>query len=112
MSTKDSDHSFRFGLKHLLRLIIFVIVYYFLINYLTTNPTPSTNLNLNPQKLSQFIPSDSQAQLSKLNQHPLLSQIQQQLNGFPQKQLKDFQIWLIREVSKSIINNLEGNGSP
>ncbi|MPM61366.1 hypothetical protein SDC9_108224 [bioreactor metagenome] len=123
MSKKKEFH-FTFGV--FLRLLIFFLIIYFSINYFVSQKDNSfsstidstlaideeTKNNLFPQFLGNIyskLPEDSRYQIEHLNQNPTVVYLQNQLDGFPQKQIKELQKMIVKNVSDNIIKNIDQN---
>lgn len=123
--------NFRFSFGHLIRLIIFFVLVYLVISYLSTNkknlpandPTvlgsetkDVSDINLKPIIDSAYssLPDKSRDQLQNLDKLPVNTFIQDKINfinsqkqGFPQKQIKALQIWIIKSVSEILIKKVD-----
>lgn len=116
-SSKIPVEKFHFGWQHLFRIVIFIVIYFLLINFLSTTSSPVIpNANLVLPDVTQMLPQESRQQLSQVSRHPVVTFVQdkigllnQQLQDFPQSQIKQFQLWLVKSVSNQLINNLENN---
>lgn len=112
--------------KSILRLSIFVLIIYFLINYLDkyqkqkvyyTDPTSYVSENLGGQILGTIytkLPEGSRYQLEHFDKTFLgkflknsSDYTKDQLNGFPQKQIKQFKINLIKNISDDLIKDID-----
>lgn len=122
--TKKKEFHFTFGV--FLRLLIFSLIIYFSINYFISQKNNSfsspidntlaideeTKNNFLPQFLQNIyskIPENSRYQIEHLNQNPTIVYLQNQLNGFPQKQIKEIQKMIVKNVSDNIIKNIDQN---
>jgi hypothetical protein len=112
--------------KSIIRLSIFVVILTFLINILSqqqkpftkkVDPTSFVGENSGGQILGTIyskLPTDSRYQLEHIDQ-TLLGKIYQDsknyvvthLNGFPQKQIKEFKKQLIKNISDDLIENID-----
>jgi len=113
-------------IKSISRLSIFVVIIAFLINILSQqqksintkdDPTSYIGENSKGQILGTIyskLPQDSRYQLEHIDQ-TLLGKIYQDsknyiiihLNGFPQKQIKEFKKQLIKNISDNLIENID-----
>lgn len=112
--------------KSLIRLIIFIIIIYFSINWLQSQKPSNSNIidptlyihePSNNTFLSDFyqkLPGDSRYQLEHFNQNKInlwfqdkWQYLQQQLNGFPSRQIKEIQKGVIKNVSDGMIKNID-----
>ncbi len=113
-------------LKSIIRLSIFIVIIVFLINILSqqqksinpnNDPTSYIGENSGGQILGTIyskLPQDSRYQLEHIDQ-TLLGKIYQDsknyivthLNGFPQKQIKEFKKQLIKNISDDLIENID-----
>jgi len=122
--TKKKEFHFTFGI--FLRLLIFFLIIYFLINYFVNQkkndilPTIDSTMAIDEETKNSFlpgvleniyskIPENSRYQLEHLNQNSTVIYLQNQLNGFPQKQIKELQKMIVKNVSDNIIKNIEQN---
>lgn len=109
---KKKKFNLTFGV--FVRLALFFIVVYLSINYLSSNkkndPTvlgdETTNIDLKPyaNKLYEMIPSKSRSQIENLPQRINLSL--PMLRDFPQKQIKEIQVLVVKNVSDIIIKRI------
>jgi len=127
---KKKDKDFHFTFKHFLRLLAFIVIVYYLFNYLSSslenrdyNPNDPTVLGQSSKSeelpkifddLYQNIPSDTKDKIEAIPSLPViikaqegLSSLQKELNGFPQKQLNQFKKELIRSVADDMINKID-----
>jgi hypothetical protein len=122
--TKKKEFHFTFGV--FLRLLIFSLIIYFSINYFISQKNNSfsfpidntlaideeTKNNFLPkiwQNIYSKLPENSRYQIEHLNQNPTIFYLQNQLNGFPQKQIKEIQKMIVKNVSDNIIKNIDQN---
>jgi hypothetical protein len=124
--SKKKIKSQKITFKSLIRLIIFIIIIYFGINWLNSQKTPISNTGdsntyinepLNNTFLLntyQKIPENSRYQLEHFNQSKIslwfqnsFQYIQKQLNGFPSRQIKEIQKGIIKNVSDGMIKNID-----
>lgn len=126
----DKGNSPPFTFQTLVRLVIFALFVYLLIDYLSfasrgrqslTDPTilgeeiqlPSNLIEDQFKSLYQSLPPDSRRQLENLNQLPAVSYLQHQLeyfqgqlNGFPQKQIRQFKKQLLENIYQNLTQDL------
>lgn len=125
MSKKLKDNTFRFTFKVLVRLVIFSIFLWYAFGYLSSQTDQSQNLNIPPilsdtsakpylDTVYQQLPPESRATLENLDQNPVIitlkskiGEIQQQLNGFPQTQIKEIQKAVIKNISDKLIESID-----
>ncbi|OGL52268.1 hypothetical protein A3K55_00675 [Candidatus Shapirobacteria bacterium RBG_13_44_7] len=119
MSPKFKKAKFSFTFRHLFRLLIFIAIYYFLLTYLSGKTQTSLNLPLPSfdqigNSLYQQIPPKSRQQLENFNQSPPALFIQDKIDfiktetqDFPQKQIKDFQKWLVSSLAQELLDKIE-----
>lgn len=112
--------------KSIIRLIIFILVVFCLINYLDNqknqkislaDPTSYVGESLGGQILGDIypkLPEDSRYQLEHFDQTPFgkffknsSDYVKNQLDGFPQKQIKQFKKELIKNVSDDLIKDID-----
>ena len=123
----------KFTFKSLIRLIIFSVIIFFLISYVSgqklnspqiIDPTISldekqSNFILGKtteisNNIYQSIPENSRKQLENLNQTPAVIFIQEKINlikeqsqGFPQKQIKEIQKMVVKSVYENTVRNID-----
>ena len=123
----------RFTFKSLIRLIIFGVIIFFLISFISSQKINSskkidTALSLDEEKtgfilgktteisnnIYQSIPEGSRKQLENLNQSPAAIFIQEKINvikeasqGFPQKQIKEIQKMVINNIYENTLRNID-----
>jgi len=112
--------------KSILRLIVFILIVFFLINYLDkqknpkiaiTDPTSYIGESLGGKILGDTyskLPQNSRYQLEHFDQTTIgkffkssLEYIQNQLNGFPTKQIKQLKKDLIKNISDDLIKDID-----
>ena len=102
----------KFGLVQLIRLLVFVIIFITLVNYLSSNQakplakvniTPIVQLSLNI--INQFIPASLVDKINQIPQTPLVLGVSQQLDDFPQKQIGQLKKMMADYIYQAIINN-------
>ncbi|MDD2482741.1 MAG: hypothetical protein PHE32_02685 [Candidatus Shapirobacteria bacterium] len=123
----------KFTFKSIIRLIIFSVIIFFIISYISGQKLNSS-LSIDPtisinEKQSNFIlgktteignniynsiPEGSRQQLENLNQTPAVNFIQEKINlikeasqGFPQKQIKEIQKMLLKNVYENSLRNID-----
>jgi len=121
---KKKEFHFTFGV--FLRLLIFSLIIYFSINYfisqknnsfsLVTDSTLAIDEETKNKLLPQFfqtiytkLPENSRYQIEHIKENQTLISIQNQLNGFPGKQIKELQKLIVKNVSDTIIKNIDEN---
>jgi len=118
MSKKEKPQKFTF--RSVIRLLIFTAIIYFSINWLSSQQKDPFNLNNDPtlvlgeettnnliDQVYQQLPEKSRHQIENFNQSEIVTNIQEKLNGFPQKQIKDLQKSIIKTASENIIKNID-----
>lgn len=123
MSKKKEFH-FTFGV--FLRLLIFFLIIYFSINYFASSknnlssPSIDTTLAIDEQTKNNLLPNffqniygklpeSSRYQIEHLKENSTIVYLQNQLDGFPQKQIKEIQKMIVKNVSDNIIKNIDQN---
>lgn len=125
MSLKSKKAKFTFTFRHLVRLLIFIVIYYLLLTYFSSRNQSLSSLPFNlslpssseiTTSLYQRLPLKSRQQLENINELPPILFVQdkidlfkEQSRDFPQKQIKDFQKWLITNVANELLNKIEKN---
>lgn len=135
MSTSFKRKHNRFTFQSLIRLIVFSLIVFFIISYISgqkinspknTDPTLSldenkTNIILGKtteigNNIYKSIPENSRQQLENLNQNPAMIFIQEKINlikeqsqGFPQKQIKELQKIIVKNVYENTLKKIESN---
>ncbi len=117
----------KIGFKSIFRLIIFLSIIFILISFLSDKSIkPKPNLNpvildesLGGDILGDFysnLPESSRYQIENIDQTPVgkfftdtIKNIQTQLDGFPQKQIKEIKKTVIKNISDDIIRNIDEN---
>lgn len=126
MSKKNKYQKITF--HSLIRLIIFILIIFFSIQWLShqkqsnsnlSDPTTYINEEIKNNFLSniyQKLPKDSRYQLEHFNETKVgiffqdtSKYIQQQLNGFPDKQIKEIKKSVIKNISDDMIKNIDEN---
>jgi hypothetical protein len=108
VSSKTSGHEFRPTIEHLLRFGIFLIIFFLVVNFLSSRKQSSLLL---PQlNLYQHLPQKSRQQLENISPLPFFSDIetkyfslQNQVSELPQKQINELKLWLAGWLT-SLIN--------
>jgi len=117
----------KFTFQSLIRLVIFSIIIFFIISFISGQKTNSfqtidSTLSVDAQESSliftktteisnniyQSIPEESRKQLENLDQIPASNLIQEKID-FIKKQSQDFPQKQIKEIQKMIINNIYQN---
>ena len=133
MSTGLKKKHVKFTFQSIIRLIIFSVIIFFVISYISDQKLNSP-LNIDQtisldEKQSNFIlgktteignniyqsiPKNSRQQLENLNQNPAVIFIQEKINlikeqtqGFPQKQIKEIQKMVVDSIYKNTIRNID-----
>ena len=133
MSTGFKKKHVKFTFQSLIRLIVFSVIIFFIISYISSQKLNSST-NIDPtisldEKQSNFIlgktteignniyqsiPQKSREQLENLNQSPIMMIIQEKINllkeqsqGFPQKQIKEIQKMLLKNVYENTIKTID-----
>lgn len=135
MSTGIKKKHTRFTFQSLIRLVIFSIILFFVISFISgqkinspkvIDPTLFTEESESDYILGktteignniyQKIPPKSREQLENLNQNPTIILIQEKINlikeqsqGFPQKQIKEIQKMVIKNLYENTIRNIDSN---
>jgi len=121
---KKKQFHFTFGV--FIRLLIFFVIIYFSIVYFSSQNKPiniqpfdttlaideSTKNNLLPNFLQNIygkLPENSRYQIEHIKENQTILYIQNQLNGFPGKQIKELQKLIVKNVSDTIIKNIDEN---
>ncbi len=129
MSKKDKVQKITF--KSIVRLAIFSVLIYFTISFLDQKNSNKAILNdptvafdevnqpLGENVLGEMysaLPEDSRNQLENFNETETgkffsnsLKYLQEKLDGFPQKQIKEIKKGLIKNVSEEMIRQVEEN---
>jgi len=120
---------FHFTFKVFLRLLIFFVIIYLSISYLSSSkveePVLGDTTTLIEEESStifsnlyQQLPESSRHQLENFQDTQLVKYIQEktefiqeQSNGFPDRQIKEFQKSLIKKVSQDMIDNIDNSES-
>lgn len=126
MAHKLKEKHQGFGFQTLLRVIIFLLIVFFLINYFAQKagqneksgfPSVLGDQTLKPYSdwALQQIPPESRQTLQDLPHSPAIIQLQgkiseiqnKYLDGFPDKQIKEIQKAVIKDVSNRLIENID-----
>ena len=133
MSTGFKKKHVKFTFRSLIRLIIFSVIIFFIISYIS-NQKLNSSFGVDPtisidEKQSNFIlgkttefgnniynsiPENSRQQLENLNQNSAVIFIQDKINfikeqtqGFPQKQIKEIQKMVVKSVYENTVRNID-----
>ena len=133
MSTGLKKKHTKFTFQSLIRLAIFSLIIFFIISYISGQKLNSplnldqtisldekqSNLILGKtteigNQIYQSIPEKSRNQLENLNQTPVVIFIQDKINlikeqtqGFPQKQIKEIQKMLVKNIYENTVRNID-----
>jgi hypothetical protein len=126
MSKKDKNTKITF--KSIFRLVIFLLLVWVIISFLSqqsqlkqniNDPTISLEEALNNNVLGEMyskLPSDSRNQIENFNQTKTgkffsssFEYIKEKLDGFPQKQIREIKKTIIKNVSDEMIRQVEEN---
>lgn len=122
------EKKFHFTFKVFIRLLIFTLIIYFSINWFSSQK----KINLNSDDITtlvdeetkknffdnlyQRLPEHSRYQLEHFHETKIavffrekFQFIQNQLNGFPGRQIKELQKSIIKNVSENMIENIDKN---
>lgn len=122
MSHKSKDNEFKFSGKLIFRWLIFIAVIYFGFIYFSSQ-SPSvlgdtTQINLQPivDNLVTKLPPQSQEYINNFESTPLSQFIKEKsavitdnLNGFPDKQIKDIKKTVVKSIYDDLIKSIEKN---
>lgn len=121
MALKAKKKEFKFTFKVLIRIIIFAGLIYLIISYVSVNKINKT-IEINDlttilgeessassylNSIYNMIPERSRNQLENINQNPVLIFIQKQMEGFPNKQIKEIQKAIIKNIYDNMMENIE-----
>jgi hypothetical protein len=118
MSKKKKSQKITF--QSVIRLIIFAVVIYFSITWLSSQKQLNSSVsdptvilgeqtsNTFLSDLYQKIPGNKRSQVENIFQNTSKF-ISQKLDGFPNKQIKEIQKGVIKSVSDGIIKNIDKN---
>jgi hypothetical protein len=129
---KHKDNEFKLTPKVLLRLSLFALIFYFLVNYLSQNYqniTPPQFIDSavlgdldtkNPTRQNLFndfyqkLPDSSRQYIEDLGKSPVIISLQENISnikkstdGFPQKQIKEIKKNLVKSISDEIIKSID-----
>lgn len=120
MSSKFKHKHQEFTLATVIRLVVFAVVVFFLINYFSGSNNQSIlgeqTINLSPyvEKVTNLLPEKSRQTVQNLPQSPIFGFIQekfkylqQESGGFPQKQIKDIKKAIVKDIYDKMLNNIE-----
>ena len=135
MSTGLKKKHPKFTFQSLIRLIIFAVIVFFIISYIS-NQKLNSPINFDPtvsldekqsnyilgktteigNNIYQSIPEKSREQLENLNQTPAvifiqekINMIKDQTNGFPQKQIKELQKMMLNNLYENSMRSIDAN---
>lgn len=127
MSVKKK-HEAKFTFRSFIRLIIFTVILFFLINLISSNKNSSLSLDKSTEEsilgktteisddLYNSLPESSQSQIENWedNQAVVFIQekielIKQQSQGFPQTQIKELQKMILKNFYENALKNIEEN---
>lgn len=118
MSKKIKPQKITF--KSFVRLLIFCAIIYFSINWLSSQPQKSflsnsslvlgqeTNANFLNQ-IYQQLPQKSRLYIENFDFQKTTASLKNSLDGFPQKQIKEIQKKMVKDVSDKVIENIDQN---
>ncbi len=123
---KNDKQPFSFGITQLIRLIIFSILFYNLINYLSSNTIKAGQLDFIDQAQSQTfitknfqniynqIPDDTKQKISDLPNTPLVLGATQQFEGIksylidlPNQLINNIKKEILKKVSQSLLKEID-----
>lgn len=120
MSAKTKHQKRSFTFATIIRLTIFALIVYFLINYFSGSSNQSilgdSTIDLSPytQQVTNLLPEKSQKTLENLPQSPVFTFIhqkivylQQESNGFPEKQIKEIKKAVIKDIYDKLLHSIE-----
>lgn len=118
MSKKIKPQKITF--KSFLRLLIFSAIIYFSINWLSSQPQQSVLSNSSLvlgqgtsnnflNQIYQQIPQQSRSYIENFDFQKTAQSLKDNLNGFPQKQIKEIQKKMVKDVSDKVIENIDQN---
>lgn len=127
MAKKSKPQKITFG--SIIRLTIFGIIVFFLINWLSRSKNPTISSNdptlfvgetIEPSNvlgdMYSKLPEDSRHQIETFNQTQVgkliynsTEFIKSKLDGFPQKQIKEIKKGIIKNISDDMIKNIDQN---
>ncbi|MDD4026849.1 MAG: hypothetical protein PHO75_01505 [Candidatus Shapirobacteria bacterium] len=135
MSTSFKKKHSKFTFQSLIRLVIFAILIFFLISFVSGQKINSPKiiddtLSIDEKEsnfilgktteisnnIYQAIPENSRQQLENINQTPAMIFVQEKINyikeqsqGFPQKQIKEIQKMIAKSIYENAVRNIESN---
>lgn len=126
VSTSLKKKHTKFTLQSLIRLAIFSLLLFFIISFISGQKLKSPKLNISQSSsilgktteignnIYQSIPENSRKQLENLNQNPAVIFIEEkfnylksQTNDFPQKQIKDIQKMLLKNIYENSVKKID-----
>lgn len=124
MALKGKRKPFKFTFRVLIRIVIFGLLLYLIISYLSKNPsvlgeeTPKNNIIISDYLNSAYnlIPEKSRQQLENINQTPAyifvqdkIEYIKKETEGFPNKQIKEIKKAVVKNVYDDMMNSIESS---
>jgi hypothetical protein len=135
VSTSFKKKHSKFTFQSLIRLVIFAILIFFLISFVSGQKINSPKiiddtLSIDEKEsnfilgktteisnnIYQAIPENSRQQLENINQTPAMIFVQEKINyikeqsqGFPQKQIKEIQKMIAKSIYENAVRNIESN---
>ncbi len=127
MAKKKHEQQFKFSSANIIRLAIFSVVIYFLINFLSAQgqssvlsstdsigSTPDTLGGMVAQiDITQYLPDYLSQRLNDLPKSSAIIYLQDQLNkysselnGFPQKQINDLKLQIINQLYQDAVKSI------
>ncbi len=127
MAKKKHEQQFKFSSANIIRLAIFSVVIYFLINFLSAQDqssvlsstdsigsTPDTLGGMVAQiDITQYLPDYLSQRLTDLPKSSAIIYLQDQLNkysselnGFPQKQINDLKLQIINQLYQDAVKSI------
>ncbi|MFZ2153364.1 MAG: hypothetical protein WAV41_04955 [Microgenomates group bacterium] len=110
MSKKSRSDKFHFGFQSIIRLVIFILLVIFSINYFSAN---SLKISIPLPSLIQYLPPDSQAKLNilgaRIESLPLEQKVTQFIvstQDFISKQIQQIKIDIINAVAKNLVDKI------
>ena len=120
MAHKSKHSKFHLSIAVIIRLIIFALVVFGSINYLSSqNKSPlvlGENTEIKPifDTFYQMIPSGSQEKINNLSSNQTvifiqnkINQIKTETNGFPQKQIIEIKKAVVKEIYQNVMKSID-----
>ena len=133
VSKKDKSEPFQLTWQHIIRLLIFFLVLYFLIYFVSgsvgsyqhpADPTvlgeesgsnlPSPDFPSIATKVGEIIPPSAKDSFSKISSSPAIISVSNTVSdflkiqeGFPQKQIKEIKISILKSIYESVLKDIE-----